>query len=262
MNIEKEIVKFEQTYGLKINRDFLERKEVDAFVLNHVRKLFEHIDETASIKLTPSLYLPPKIVQAIATMPHASDDSMHLKITSHYIESKQPSIQRVRILCDIAKLTKVQKDRLVVTPKGKKFIQAAQGTQFVVLFMAYMKMNLGYFDGFEKASIVQALVAPLLQHMRDMKKSKKSMHEYTALFLNAYVHLDKQINQEITQDTFSQESAIDRFTHVMHLRVVLRFLEPMGLVYVESKPKVFEEESLFEKSTLLDALLVQQDYTY
>ena len=252
MKLEKEREAFAKKYGLQINREFFQTQQIDSYILEHAKTLLNSIPESG-LKLTTKGNLPTKIVETLAHMPSTSADKRYLKFAKRFIEDEQIIAKRVNVLLLVAKLTKKEKDKLVLTAKGKRFLKLSDAQQFATLFMAFFDLNLGYFDAYEEVPLSQAVIPLFVQLLRDKDATQRSAEVFGSILLGMYPQIYDAIEDEIEQHSWNKDK-LERFFSLIDLRIFEHFLAPMGLVEMREK-KDFSQENQYKKTPLLDLLI-------
>ncbi|MGE4509794.1 MAG: hypothetical protein AB7D43_01725 [Sulfurimonadaceae bacterium] len=257
MHFEKEINAFSEKFGLTINPQFLEQPSVASYMLEHVCTLLESIPQEG-LKLTAKGNLPSKVVEILAHMPSTFSDMKCIEYSKRYIEDEQIIPQRAHVLCHVAKLVKIEKNKLLLTKKGQTFLRHSRAEQFVTLFISFFQLNLGYFDRREKAPIIQAVTPIFIQTVRDKEQLPRTTEVFGSILLDSYPQLYDTIEKEIQTREWSDKDAVDHFFTLLDHRVITNFLAPMGLVEVAQKEETLEAYS-YEKTPLLDQLLAPKE---
>lgn len=252
MNLEKEREKFFQKYGLQIKSDFFQTQQIDSYILEHVKKLLSCIPESG-LKLTAKGNLPTKIVETLAYMPSTAADQSCLEFTKRFIEDEQIIAKRANVLLQVAKLTTIEKNKLVLMPKAKRFLKLSDAQQFAALFIAFFDLNVAYFDSFEEAPFIQAVLPLVVQLVRDKDAIHRSAEVFGTILLENYPQIYDAIEDEIEQRSRNKDK-VERFFSLIDLRIFEHFLAPMGLVEVGEKEDL-SQESQYKKTPLLDLLI-------
>ena len=257
MNFEKECNAFSEKFGLTINPQFLELPSVASYMLEHVRVLLESIPQEG-LKLTAKGNLPSKVVETLAHMPSTFSDMKCVQYSKRYIEDEQIIPQRAHVLSHVAKLVKIEKNKLLLTKKGQTFLRHSQAEQLVTLFISFFQLNLGYFDRREKAPIIQAVMPIFVQTVRDKERLFRTTEVFGSILLDTYPQLYDTVEKEIELRPWSEKDRVDHFFTLLDHRVVRNFLAPMGLVEIAQKEETLEADS-YEKIPLLDQLLAPKE---
>ncbi|MDD3500225.1 MAG: hypothetical protein PHS85_07690 [Sulfurovum sp.] len=256
-NLEKEIKTFQENFMLQINPQFFHTEPVESFMLDHVRAFLSLIPKTG-LKLTAKGNLPSKVVQILAMMPSTFSDKRGSELSRRFIEDEQIVAQRVHILSRVAKLVKKENNRLFLTRKAQKFLQLSIQEQFVTVFMGFFELNLGYFDRYQEAPIIQQIAPLFIQLIRDREKMPRETEVFGAVLLDMYPRIYDDIETEIQQKTWIEQSIEEIFFDILEHRIITNFLSPMGLVQVQQKGK-YPEKYIYEKTALFDTLLLAMD---
>lgn len=119
------------------------------------------------MKLTAKGKLPSKIVKEIALCQPSLRENSMLSFTKRYIEDEQVATQRVRNLCEVAKLVRVVKGKMIQGSMYKAYLQAQRYERYLYLFDRYKKLNLGYFDRHQEEDISSKIIHIMMQMLRD-----------------------------------------------------------------------------------------------
>lgn len=109
---EEIISKLEQFAGINIDPVFLEKVQIDAPILKRVALLLEAVGDKG-LKLTTKGNLPTKVVKALAFCAPTLSESRYTHFAKRFLEEEQPAAQRTRVVCEVGKLLRVSKGKLM-----------------------------------------------------------------------------------------------------------------------------------------------------
>ena len=94
------------------------------------------------------------MLKSIVELASTTADERFLKYQTRFYEEEHFSASLARTVAEVLKLVRVQKGKLLLTKKGSEYLTLTRHQQFIVLFNIMFGINLGYFDGHQKASCV------------------------------------------------------------------------------------------------------------
>lgn len=249
----KQIMAAFQTYGLNINPPFLSLQRVNVPVLLHVKLLLEAVRD-GEIKLTTKGNLPVKVVERLAKTMPTLNEKRYLDRTKRFLEEEQNSALRARALCEIAKLLRKVKGKLLLTKAGEHFLQKSALEQFLSLLYTHLEFNIGYLDRGQEAPLLNNIQLSVLQLLRDKEKMYRSVDVYSALLIDQYPNLFNLIEEEIVPDSIFSDDPMDEFEMLLEIRLFKNYLVPFGLA--EERGGSYNENA-YEccKTDLLDLLV-------
>ena len=220
-------------------------------------EIFLSMIDEKGVNLTVKGKLPSKIVKEIALcQPSLSENSM-LSFTKRYIEDEQVATQRVRNLCEVAKLVRVVKGKMIQGSMYKAYLQAQRYERYLYLFDRYKKLNLGYFDRHQEEDISSKMIYIMIQMLRDKQRSFRSPAVYLAFVLDNFSFLSDEIEEQIEGNAYSQRDAYTTFENIVSTRLFRNFFLPFGLI--EERGNEYKEVYEVQKTPLLDSLLAPYD---
>lgn len=242
--------------GFIITLENLKHAQIDVPIVGQVEILLSMLDEKG-MKLTAKGKLPSKIVKEIAHChPSLSEESM-LSMSKRYIEDEQRTAQRTRNLCEVAKLVRVSKGKMLQGSMYKAYFQAPLYVRYLYLLDNYRKLNLGYFDGHQEEDITVRMLFIMMQTVRDKQKSFRPPAVYLAFVVDTYPMLIDDIEAHIDVNGYLTKDAYETFEGIVSLRLFQNFLLPFGLV--EERGAVYGETYEVQKTALLESLLLPYD---
>ena len=229
---------------IEIDENFLFEESMDAPLLKGVEILLESI-EPKGLKLTPSGYLPTKVVKEIMLNAHTKLEEIFLKEEKRFYEAENLSASMARVVAQNLSLIRVQKGKLYLTKKGEQFLKLTPTQRYIVLFADMFRLNLAYFDYMEEALCVYGASVVMLQLLRDKQRQFRDVEVYVQLLFADYPQI-----QESLADCIDAESKLEVFTSIVETRLFGRFYLPLGLIDVENVEDFFDRR--YAKSELLE----------
>lgn len=212
--------------------------------------LMKTIDESSGIKLTANGNLPLKVVKQLYDLrnfPSELIDSGQFKITS---EADLFHIHAVRLVMEIAGLTRKQKGKLLVTKYGKKHLLAENMTPlFIELFQAYtMGYNWAFNDGYEN-NIGQPGFAFSLDMVNKFGDELLPVDFYALSYSKAFPMLADEVEEIMYMS--KEEIIIDTYQN----RTFYYFMRLFGLIETVDKGVGIEKQRFVKKSEMFNWLL-------
>ncbi|MEA3523864.1 MAG: hypothetical protein U9R50_12935 [Campylobacterota bacterium] len=235
--------------NINIKSSFYNIKEIDSPVLKCVTIFLNAIGE-GGLKLTAKGNLPTKLVEQLAKTQPTAHDERFIKFAKRFIEEEQPAAMRARVVSEVAKLTRKQSNKLLLTKKGREFLNSSKPEQFVYIFHTFLNLNLGYFDRYQDASFINGISAIMLQLVRDKAKQPRGSDVYCSLLLNQYDQVNDLIDEQLYQESILDDDMFELFIKIVDLRHFGNFFAPMG--FVKDIKNASLEPYSYEKTLLLD----------
>lgn len=251
LNLEPAFERFNQA-ACTLNPAFLTDSRVNAPILQQTELLLDAIGEKG-IKLTAKGYLPVKVVEALAKCVPTLTESRYLPLAKRFIEMEQPAAMRTRVLCEIAKLTRVQKGILIPGKMAKSYRNAPVAERFIYLLHHYQHVNLAYFDQMQTCDLINHITPVTLQMIRDKQRLFREPEVLSALLFEAFPPLADEVDATVKPESLLQQDPYKTFEQLLEIRLLKNFFAPFGLI--EEQGGKIDEPYAFVKTDLLDRLL-------
>lgn len=256
LQVEKIIEELDELAAVKINPDFLKCKEIDVPILKQLDLLLNSVGEKG-LKLTAKGNLPTKVVKEITLCCPTLSEGRYLKWTKRFLEEEQVSVMRARVVCEVGKLLKVSKGKIVHSSMSEAYRDASQAEKFIYLIWMFTKVNLGYFDRLEEESLSSGISLIMMQMVRDKPKMFREANAYTAFIMDAFPQLEDAVEEQILPDSYFSEDPYGEFEHMVQIRLFQNFFIPFGLV--EERGVAIEEVHEYAKTEFLETFLLAHD---
>jgi len=207
------------------------------------------IDENNGIKLTTKGNLPVNVAKQLydlGTFPSEYIDNGLSKITS---EEDLGHIHSTRIVMEIARLTRKQKGKLLLTKKGKKYLLPENlHSLFVELFKAYtLEFNWAYNDHFDN-NIGQFGFAFSMDLVNKFGDKMMPVEFYALSYWKAFPMIVDEIEERVYM---SKEKVI---IYSFEVRTFYYFMQLFGLIDMIDKHDV-DRPVLVKKSDIFNRVL-------
>jgi hypothetical protein len=207
------------------------------------------IDDNNGIKLTTKGNLPVKVAKQLyelGNFPSKYIDSGFSKITS---EEDLGHIHSTRIVMEIARITRKQKGKLLLTKKGKKYLLPENlHSLFVELFQVYtLEFNWAYNDHFDD-TIGQFGFAFSLDMVNTFGDKYMPVEFYALSYWKAFPMIADEIEERMYM---SKEKII---VYSFEIRIFYYFMSLFGLIEMIDKHDV-DKPVLVKKSELFNQVL-------
>lgn len=253
-NIQKLSVELKK-FGLIVDETTFVDGECDAPIMRQVALLVEAVGD-GGLKLTKTGNLPTKVVESIAVCCPSAREKRFLKLSKRFVEHEQKAAQRARILCDIAKIVKVSKGKMLRGSNYKVFDSLGPCEKYLFLLMHYFSLNFAYFDGAEEEDMTHNIAGALLHIVRDAPKMYRNTEVYLAFLYDALPDVADDV--EMLIEPGFRGNAFDTFVFLSEMRLMNNFFEPFGLVEQKEKESYVEPEE-YAKTPLLNRLLISAE---
>lgn len=243
--------------GFIINPAFLKKESVDAPILEQVDLLLQEISDKG-LTLTKKGNLPTKVVKSIAFHRPTPSEGRFLKFTKRFLEEEQPAATRTRIVCEIGKLVRKVKGKLVAGAMMSAYMKATDSEKYLYLLYSYSyHANLAYLDRMQEFDEMNGISFALLQLIRDKHVMYRETKVYTAILIDTYPMIGQQVEDEIEPNSYFSDNPYDEFELMVKFRLLSRFYAPFGLV--QEHGCGMNELYECQKTELLDSLLLPHD---
>ena len=256
LEIEKIIKELDDVSAVKIHPDFLDKEEIAAPILKQVDMLLDAVGEKG-LKLTAKGNLPTKIVKELTLCCPTLSEGRYLKWTKRFLEEEQVPVMRARVVCEIGKLLKVSKGKIVHSSMSEAYRDASEAEKFIYLIWQFTKVNLGYFDRMQEESLSSGVSLIMMQMVRDRPKMFREANVYTAFLLDAFPQVADAIEEQILPESYFSEDPYDEFEQMVQIRLFKNFFIPFGLV--EERGVNAKEVHEYAKTEFLETFLLPHD---
>ncbi|PHS38758.1 MAG: hypothetical protein COB07_08020 [Sulfurovum sp.] len=239
--------------AININPYFLNKEKIDVPILRQVDLLLDAVGDKG-LKLTAKGNLPTKVVKEITLCCPTLSEGHYLKWTKRYLEEEQVPVMRSRLVCEVGKLLKVSKGKIVHSSMSKAYRDASQAEKFIYLVWQFTKLNLGYFDRMQEESLSSGISLIMMQMVRDKPKMFREANVYTAFLMDDFPQLLDAVEEQILPDSYFSEDPYDEFEHMVQIRLFKNFFVPFGLV--EEQGVGVSEIHEYAKTDFLETFLL------
>jgi len=201
------------------------------------------------LKLTINGNLPRNLCRELYEMKIIKDDYQEVGVPKIVSEKDFMYLHNIRLLCDMAGLTKKRHNRISLTKKGENLMDNSNRTQlFHLLFKTYaMDFSWAYNDLYEDDGTLQSGFGYTLYLVKKFGKTEKEASFYSEKYLKAFPFLIDPFDEGIC---YKKE---DYFRDCYILRTFLRFLEPFGFVEIRREgTNIFKDKDYIKKTKLFD----------
>jgi hypothetical protein len=157
----------------------------DIPMIKQIRLFGKIIKEFNEIKLTKAGYLPLHIVKEIYNMKIIPDRMLEIKAAKLAKEKDVENIIIMRILCDLACITKKRNNKISLTKSGVKEINSEKLFE-KIFYTAFKKYNWAYFDYYENIMVGQFGNNFTLYLLSKYGDEWKEDNFYAKLYLKAF----------------------------------------------------------------------------
>ncbi len=212
--------------GFFIDSNFTNSKEKISVPFLDQMKHFLNQLIIDGVKLTKIGNLPTVFVKDfIHTVDKSSVGSSGLR----YTENDFISIQRVKIVSLTIKCTVVKNNTIYITKEGKEFLKLSDSQQLIYLLDMYARIfNMGYFDRYGDATIVQSIALDLLSVIA-LYDEFLDFKEYINIVRSHFPKIDELIEGQIHPSPY-QKTKLEAFYGIAKHRIFEQFLPLFGLV--------------------------------
>lgn len=239
-------------FNSNINKEAIKEIPILVITIFFLKKL----KESQTLKLTEAENLPLKIVNTIydlGVFPNSYIDTGFSKIRS---EKDLTYIHTMRLICELAGLTRKQHGRLTLTVKGNRLLKEENLYHlFKEVFITYTtKFNWSYNDHYGDNPFGQFGFAFSLELLYNYGDQLLSTKFYAQKYLIAFPTFLNQIEDPILRD--NEEEAIKCYVY----RTFHYFLKMFGMIKITEKGTGWNYETMFiKKSSFLEELIKFED---
>jgi hypothetical protein len=206
-------------------------------ILKEIYAFLEIIERENGVKLTSAGYIPPAAVKELYGEKIIKDYDIECGITKLTKEVDSESIQVTRIISEISGLVRKYKGKLVVTKKGKEYLEEKNKKNWlaIVLNAFGRRFNLGYFDGYKNRKVGQVGFEYSIILLKKYGREENTKEFYARKYFKAFP-LIGNLEEDYNISAYAS-------------RTFLRFLRYFGFVEIIDENKI---ESGYRKTDLLD----------
>ena len=201
------------------------------------------------LKLTINGNLPRNLCRELYEKKIIKGDYPERGIRKIMSEKDFMSLHNIRLLCDMAGLTKKRHNRISLTKKGEKLMDNDKRTQlFHLLFKTYaVDFNWAYNDLYRDDGTIQSGFGYTLYLVQKFGETEKEAGFYPEKYIKAFPLLEDKFDEDIWY------KKKDYFRDCYILRTFSRFLEPFGFVEIRrERVNLFEYKDYIKKTKLFD----------
>lgn len=237
---------FEENSPIQLKK--LKEEDFDLIpIFKGVKFLLNRISIIDGLKLTAKGFLPTKLVAELYDQKYFLDEMIENKISKLYKETDWIFVHFSRILLEITGAAKETKGKLVITTKGKKFLQNDQLLLEEILKAYCNRFNWAYFDGYESDEIARLGSGFSIILLGKYGKEVRDERFYARKYFEAFPML-KQNNE-------SHYGTIEEYVYNCYsLRMFEKFGLLTGLISIQSDRK-FRDLRQIQTTELFDKLI-------
>lgn len=217
-------------------------REVPFFQL--IRAYLKMVEEAGQMKLTPKGNLQVKVCRELYALGLIKEDNIERGYTKFSKESDSMVLQTVRIIADLAGITKKRQGKVSLTAKGKKLLDKPDLLFRAIFQTYYQKFNWEYHDLYEDNGHIQNTFGYLLYLLLQYGKEEKNLEFYVEKHMLAFPMIAHML------DPFELFSSPEKYIYdCIHTRVFSRFLNWFGFVEERTTGKKFLDREYFIRTT-------------
>lgn len=201
------------------------------------------------LKLTINGNLPRNLCRELYEMKIIKDEYPEVGVRKIMSEKDFMYLHNIRLLCNMAGLTKKKYNRISLTKKGGKLLDNSKRTQlFHLILKTYaVDFSWAYNDLYEDDDTLQSGFGYTLYLVKKFGKTEREASFYWEKYLKAFPFLIDQFDEGIW---YKNE---DYFRDCYILRTFTRFLKPFGFVEIRREgANVFKDKDYIKKTKLFD----------
>ena len=217
--------------------------------INLVKYFLDLVEQTQPIKVNANGFLPLKIIQPVSDQHFIIEDFEDVREIRIVRHSKSLAVRNVKIITDLAGLTKTRKHEFTLTQKGEKYKSNLYSSKlFAEVIKTYTtKFKWSFNDSFGSNNIGQFGFAYMLNLISKYGNLPRNFKFYIDKYYKAFSSI--LVNSD--ENEFHQ----DLFQRCFILRTFIRFLNWFGLINIIDEMNTSREEYTIEKSDIFDALI-------
>lgn len=202
-----------------------------------------HIEKVGEVKLTPKGNLPVSLVKELYQQGWIREDAIEHGIHKLNSEDKSESITILKLIAQLAKLTKKRNGKLSLTQNGLKLLSPEKTQElFQLIFTVNAKdFNLGYHDAYPQHSGFQLSLGYFLYLLMKNGPQPQPVRSYSDAILIAF-----PILKDFFLPRFSTQE--EMVASCLKTRFLTRFLAYYGFVMLEENEAIRRME---KKGTVL-----------
>lgn len=216
------------------------------------------LEEVKELKLTSLGNLPVKWVKELYALKLITQEDIENGISKLYKESDSIAITNLKIIVDLAGLTKKRNGKLSLTKKGQKLLTEARKNPtnlfWEVFFIYFKKFNWGYHDGYQDDHAVQQMSGYLLYLVIQYGQKGKKKDFFSEKLLAAFPQIKGRFQAVILRfETLEQYVG-----SIISVRLFRRFFDYWGFTDVQGEwinrdmDKPIETTDVFHEIFYLD----------
>ncbi len=216
---------------------------------NLVKYFLNLVEQAQPIKLNANGFLPLQIIRPVYDQHFITEDYEDVGETKMVRHSKSLAVKNVRIITDLAELTKTKKKEFMLTQKGEKYKSVLYGPKlFVEIIKTYTtKFKWSFNDNYGNNNIGQYGFA----YMLDLIFKYGSLPRDFKFYIDKYYKAFSSVLVNSDENEFHQ----DFFQRCFILRTFIRFLNWFGLINIIDDTNTSNREYTIEKSKIFDTLI-------
>jgi hypothetical protein len=238
------------------NSPFMLATGYDKEILQHVpffclvKYLLKYIDNVKALKLTAQGNLPTKIVKEMVNLNIIHEPWLDEKANKQIKEFDSLTVSTTKIVAELAGLTKVKSNKIVLSKKAKQYIDKNDDISlFHELFKAYtLRFDWSYNDYYGENDIAQLGFAFTLDLLDKYGSISRDFNFYADKYRIALIEAfeEQEVKGEKVIDKFFDDCYIHRTFDI--------FLKWFGLVFVTVENEQMKTDYTVEKSYIFNAL--------
>ncbi|MEM6964397.1 MAG: hypothetical protein AAF573_06500 [Bacteroidota bacterium] len=210
---------------------------------------FEILQQHGALKLTARGNLPRKVCLDLYDRGIIKEDFIESGLMTLRKESDSVVLQNVKLISDMAGITKKRNNKMSLTKKGEQLLQPKNRQRLLeALFIANARQfNWGFHDGYPQEAGVQMTFGYTLYLLLRYGKTKRSFHFYGEKSITAFkFELDYFDNRFDTPE--------EGYKKCLWLRTFDRFLNFYGMVDFNPNKGIFDLNIDIKTSRLFDGV--------
>lgn len=224
---------FTERSVVKLNRFISDPTALQSPLLKLCISFLEIIQREETIKLTKTGALPLKIVGELYQK-GIIVETVFSSPTKVRTETDSISIQLVKLLAQIAGLTKKREGKLSLTAKGISLLKSPVQLLILLTETYFLKFAWGYFDLYESQQAAQFGAGYTLLLLQKYGKQEREATFYAKKFLEAFPMVVHEFEP-------SYSSPEEQFNHCFTLRTFVRGFKWLGFIEILETEKWIEE---------------------
>ncbi|MCB0650669.1 MAG: hypothetical protein KDC85_05285 [Saprospiraceae bacterium] len=217
-------------------------QEVPFFKL--ITAYLKMVEEAGQMKLTPKGNLQVKTCKDLYALGIINEGHIEKGTVKLNKESDSIVLQTVRIIADLAGITKKRHGKVSLTAKGKKLLDKPDLLFRAIFQTYYQKFNWEYHDLYEDNGHIQNTFGYLLYLLLQYGKEERNLQFYVEKYLLAFPFILEAIEPR------SLYHSAEKYTqNCIHTRVFSRFLNWFGFIEERTTGKKFFDIEYFIRTS-------------